>query len=195
VRIWYLLQPPYDGTLARYYKLRADLAYPLAENMSFEDGAMVSRSPLNIFSYPKKLQIEPLAVGVHAVYNIGRIRANQNVAVFGAGPVGLLCMAVAKACGANRVIGIDILQSRLDFARKYAATDVFLSPKQNEGESKMDFSKRVAADISKKLNIPDRGENSLDLIIDASGAEVCIQMALFLAKQGGESVFWVLCRI
>jgi len=164
--------PPYDGTLGRYYKLPGDLAYPLPDNMSLEDGAM----------------IEPLAVGVHAVYNVGKIRANQNVAVFGAGPVGLLSMAVAKACGANRVIGIDIVQSRLDFAKKYAATDVFLPPKPNDGESKIDFSKRVAAQISKELNIPDRGENSLDLIIDASGAEACIQMAIFLVKQGGTFV-------
>lgn len=34
--------PPYDGTLARYYKLPADLAYELPESMSFEDGALVS---------------------------------------------------------------------------------------------------------------------------------------------------------
>lgn len=126
-------------------------------------------------------------MGVHAVYSVGQIRANQNVAVFGAGPVGLLAMAVAKACGANRVIAIDILQSRLDFAKKYAATDIFLPPKANTGESKIDFSKRVATQISKELNIPDRGENSLDLIVDASGAEVCIQMALSLVKQGGKS--------
>jgi D-xylulose reductase len=33
--------PPYDGTLARYYRLPADLAYPLPENVSLEDGAMV----------------------------------------------------------------------------------------------------------------------------------------------------------
>jgi D-xylulose reductase len=35
--------PPYDGTLGRYYKLPADLAYPLPDNLTFEDGAMVSR--------------------------------------------------------------------------------------------------------------------------------------------------------
>jgi D-xylulose reductase len=94
-------------------------------------------------------------------------------------------MAVAKACGANRIISVDIVQSRLDFAHKYAATDVFLPPKPNEGESKIDFSKRVAGEMSKKLNIPDRGENSIDLVIDASGAEVCIQMGIFLVRQGG----------
>jgi hypothetical protein len=33
--------PPYDGTLARYYRIPADLAYELPETLSLEDGAMV----------------------------------------------------------------------------------------------------------------------------------------------------------
>ncbi|KAG5220224.1 D-xylulose reductase [Salix suchowensis] len=33
--------PPYDGTLARYYRLPADLAYPLPDGVSLEDGAMI----------------------------------------------------------------------------------------------------------------------------------------------------------
>ena len=33
--------PPYDGTLARYYSLPADLAYPLPNNVSLEEGALV----------------------------------------------------------------------------------------------------------------------------------------------------------
>lgn len=33
--------PPYDGTLARYYRLPADIAYRLGDNMTLEDGAMV----------------------------------------------------------------------------------------------------------------------------------------------------------
>lgn len=33
--------PPYDGTLGRYYKVPASLAYLLPENLSLEDGAMV----------------------------------------------------------------------------------------------------------------------------------------------------------
>jgi hypothetical protein len=34
--------PPYDGTLARFYRLPADLAYPIPDTMSLEDGAMVT---------------------------------------------------------------------------------------------------------------------------------------------------------
>jgi D-xylulose reductase len=36
--------PPYDGTLGRFYRVPADLAYPLPAGVSLEDGAMVSVS-------------------------------------------------------------------------------------------------------------------------------------------------------
>ena len=35
-------------------------------------------------------------------------------------------MAVAKSLGARRVIAVDINQERLDFAKSYAATDIYL---------------------------------------------------------------------
>ena len=35
--------PPYDGTLARYYAIPADLCYKLPDHLTLEDGAMVSR--------------------------------------------------------------------------------------------------------------------------------------------------------
>jgi threonine dehydrogenase-like Zn-dependent dehydrogenase len=35
-------------------------------------------------------------------------------------------MAVAKALGARRVIAVDIQKERLDFAKSYAADDIFI---------------------------------------------------------------------
>lgn len=132
--------------------------------------------------------MEPLSVGVHSVSKLGGFQTGQTIAVFGAGPVGLLCMAVARALGAARVIGIDIVQSRLDFASKFAGADVFLPSKLQDGEKRMDFSKRVVKEMSEALNIEERGSKAVDLVIDASGAEVCIQMGLFLVKYGGTYV-------
>ena len=40
--------PPHDGTLGRYYRLPADLAYPLPDNLSLEDGAMVRHVHLSV---------------------------------------------------------------------------------------------------------------------------------------------------
>lgn len=80
--------------------------------------------------------MEPLSVAMHAVSNVAQLRAEKAVAVFGCGPVGLLCMvgviiyellarfdsaymqAVAKALGASRIIAIDIVPSRVEFARQ-----------------------------------------------------------------------------
>ena len=76
--------PPYDGTLARYYTLPEDYCYKLPENMSLEEGAL----------------IEPTAVAVH-ITRQASIKPGDSVVVFGAGPVGLLCCAVAKAYGAK----------------------------------------------------------------------------------------------
>jgi D-xylulose reductase len=132
--------------------------------------------------------MEPLSVGIHSVSNLGGFRAGQSIAVFGCGPVGLLCMAVAKALGANRVIAVDIVPQRLEFAKNYAATESFLPPKPWEGESKIDYSKRSAEQMKQELDISDRGDRAIDLVIDASGAEASIQTALYIAKSSGTFV-------
>lgn len=66
--------------------------------------------------------IEPLAVGIHSVAKLGKFQTGQNIIVFGAGPVGLLCMAVAKALGAKRVIAVGELRGRREF-RRMSLTD------------------------------------------------------------------------
>ena len=108
--------------------------------------------------------------------------------VFGAGPVGLLCMAVAKALGASRVIAVDIVPSRLEFAKAYAATDVYLPPKPLEGETKLKYSERNAQAMREQLGIEERGHKAIDLVVDASGAEVSIQTGILIARQGGTFV-------
>ncbi len=50
--------------------------------------------------------MEPLAVAVHSVYNLGGFKSGQNLMVFGAGPVGLLAMAVGKALGAKKIVAV-----------------------------------------------------------------------------------------
>ena len=132
--------------------------------------------------------MEPLSVGVHSVRTIGGVKPEQIVAVFGAGPVGLLCLAVAKAMGAKRTIAIDIDQARLDFAKSYAATDIYLPPAKKEGETQVDYSRRSAKEMMEKLQLTERGPNAVDLIIEASGAAVCVQTGIFLVKPGGKTL-------
>ncbi|WVR07288.1 chlorophyll synthesis pathway protein BchC [Kwoniella sp. DSM 27419] len=160
------------GTLCRYYVLPSHLLHVLPESVDLEDGAMM----------------EPLSVGIHSVSTLGNIKSDQVVIVFGAGPVGLLCMAVAKALGARRVIAVDIQQERLDFAKSYAATDIFLPGPKNGDEALDVYTARLADEIKQTLNIPDRGFGSVDLAIEASGAPTCIQMGVNILKPAGTYV-------
>jgi threonine dehydrogenase-like Zn-dependent dehydrogenase len=51
---------------------------------------------------------------------MGEIKPGETVAVFGCGPVGLFAQKSAWMLGAGRVIAIDHLPYRLDFARQFA---------------------------------------------------------------------------
>ena len=132
--------------------------------------------------------MEPLSVAVHSVANTAGLRANQAVVVFGAGPVGLLCMAVAKALGASRVIAVDIVPSRLEFAKSFAATETYVPPPMEPGESRLAYSESNANLMKQQLGIEERGKNAIDLVVEASGAEVSIQTGIFIARTGGTFV-------
>ena len=132
--------------------------------------------------------MEPLSVGVHSVATTAQLRTGQTIAIWGAGPVGLMCMAVAKALGASRVIAVDINPARLDFAESYVATDIFLPPALGANETNVEYSRRTAEALKQTLGVEDRGPTAIDVVIEASGAEVSIQTALFVIKTGGTYV-------
>lgn len=64
--------------------------------------------------------------GVGAVFNTARIEAGSTVAVIGCGGVGLAAVNGAALAGAERIVAIDRLQSKLDLAKQLGATDTIL---------------------------------------------------------------------
>ena len=54
----------------------------------------------------------------------GGIRQGDSVIVTGVGPVGLFAIVLAAQTGAAKVIAVDVSPTRLEFARKWGATDV-----------------------------------------------------------------------
>ncbi|KAG0134900.1 chaperonin 10-like protein [Tuber indicum] len=152
--------PPYDGTLAKYYILPEDFCVKLPENVSLDEGALV----------------EPLAVGVHVVRQAD-IKPGNSVIVFGAGPVGLLCCSVAKAFGATKVIVVDIIGSRLEFAERYAATGTFNAMHSDDPNVN-------AAKMIKRFDLV----FGADVAIDASGATPSIKTCVHVLRTGGTFV-------
>ncbi|KAL2825879.1 chaperonin 10-like protein [Aspergillus pseudoustus] len=151
--------PPYDGTLAKYYVLPEDFCYRLPESISLPEGALM----------------EPLGVAVHIVRQAS-VTPGQTVVVFGAGPVGLLCCAVAKAFGAAKIIAVDIQKPRLDFAKEFAATAIF-------EPSKVPAAENAARIIEEN----DLGRGA-DVAIDASGVEPSVHTGIHVLRSGGTYV-------
>ncbi|KAI9935127.1 hypothetical protein ASPWEDRAFT_31457 [Aspergillus wentii DTO 134E9] len=149
--------PPYDGTLSTYYRVPAECCYKLPPHISPRDGALV----------------EPLSVAVHACRLAGDMQ-DKSVVVFGAGPVGLLCCAVASAFGASTVVAVDVVTSRLESASMYGATHTY----------EMGSDKKNAEELLAMAGL-DRGA---EIVLDASGAEPCLNCGIDILLPGGTFV-------
>lgn len=65
-----------------------------------------------------------VTTGVGAVIHTAAVEPGSTVAVIGCGGIGLSCINGAAIAGAARIIAIDRVESKLDLARKFGATDV-----------------------------------------------------------------------
>ncbi|KAH8434021.1 NAD(P)-dependent alcohol dehydrogenase [Aspergillus melleus] len=151
--------PPYDGTLARYYRLPAECCFKLPSHISLRDGTL----------------IEPLSVAVHSSRLAGNMQ-EKSVIVFGAGPVGLLCCSVARAFGASIVVAVDVVPARLNSAVKYGATHTHQMTSETADKN--------AADLLTAAGLLD----GADIALDATGAEPCLNCGILSLTQGGSFV-------
>ena len=78
--------------------------YPMPDSMTYEEGAL----------------LEPLSVGIWGCKRAG-LAGGDDVLVTGAGPVGLLAAASARALGAGSVTVTDLSDFRLELARGMAS--------------------------------------------------------------------------
>ncbi|MEL0629338.1 S-(hydroxymethyl)glutathione dehydrogenase/class III alcohol dehydrogenase [Psychromonas aquatilis] len=69
-----------------------------------------------------------VTTGMGAVLNTAKVEKGDNVAIFGLGGIGLSAIIGAKMAGANKVIGIDINDSKFELAKQLGATDC-INPK------------------------------------------------------------------
>lgn len=151
--------PPVDGTLATYYRVPMECCYKLPRHVSLRDATL----------------IEPLSVAVHGCLLAGTMQ-EKSVVVFGAGPVGLLCCAVARAFGASTVVAVDLVPSRLVSALEHGATHTYqMSP---------DCPEKNAVDLLSATGI----ETGCDIVLDATGAESCVNCGIHALTQGGAFV-------
>jgi L-iditol 2-dehydrogenase len=151
--------PPYDGTLSTLYCLPEECCYKLPPHVSYREGALV----------------EPLSIAVHCC-GLGGNMQGKSVSIFGAGPIGLLCCAVARAFGAATVVVVDVLESRLEVAKSFGASQTYEMQVQTPEMNAVHLLAQVES------------ENGIDIVIDATGAEPCIECGVSVLKRGGTFV-------
>ncbi|HEX6411935.1 MAG TPA: Zn-dependent alcohol dehydrogenase [Burkholderiales bacterium] len=67
-----------------------------------------------------------VTTGVGAVFNTAKVEPGSSVAVFGCGGVGLSVIQGARIAGAEKIIAIDTLHTKLEMAKRFGATDSIL---------------------------------------------------------------------
>jgi L-iditol 2-dehydrogenase len=151
----FLATPPYHGCLMNYIAYPENMAFKLPDNVTTKEGALV----------------EPLAVGLHAAAQ-GAVKLGDKVVILGAGCIGLVTLLACKAFGATDVIVVDVIEKRLECAKKLGASYVINAKNENVLEK--------IAELT--------GGKGVDKVIETAGSEFTIKQTAYMVKRGGTIV-------
>ena len=144
-----------DGAFAEYVTAPRQNLIPIPGGVSLEEAAMT----------------EPAAVALHALRR-GKCGAGQTVAVFGAGPIGLMVGMWAQIMGANQVLLFDVVEEKLALAKRLG----------------MDFSFN-SRDVKPSQIIEDLTDGQgARLCVEAAGVPQTFTQALQATQRGGYTV-------
>ncbi len=114
-----------DGT-KRFRKGGTEIGHFLGVSTFSEYSVMSERSALKIREDMPldKAAIVSCAVitGVGAVLNGAKVRPGESIAIFGTGGIGLNAVQGAVLAGADPIIAVDVMQNKLEYAKKFGAT-------------------------------------------------------------------------
>ncbi len=93
-----------NGGMTRYAKVASRLLHKIPTNISFDYAAMS----------------EPCAVAYCATIAPGFVKPGDRIVVYGPGPIGVLCVAMARLAGAEvALVGLEKDLNRLNIAKSY----------------------------------------------------------------------------
>ena len=141
----------WPGAFAEYMKTMDRCLFLKPANISFDAGALT----------------EPLSGAWKGMIQYTEMKIGDDVVVIGVGSIGLLCLMVAKAAGAGRLIAIDTSDYALDNALKLGATHIVNPTKEDSRE-------RVYEIIPK----------GPDVVLEAAGPIQAVQLMVDLRRRG-----------
>lgn len=146
-----------DGGFGEYVRVPAKNCYRF-QNVAFGDAAFC----------------EPLACVVFG-QDRARIDIGSEVLILGAGPIGQLHLQASRANGASAVVVTDVVEGKLELARKHGAHETV-------------FADNALQDKLKKL-----APYGFDVVIDCTGIARVMQDSIKYVKNGGKYLVFGVC--
>ena len=140
-----------DGGYAEYIDVPAYGLVALPDDLPFEHACLAEPLGVALGTWEK---VEP--------------KFGKTCLIYGAGSIGLCCLAVAKAMGMSKIVVAERSGGRLPVAENLGAYKTIATSKE---------------DIFEKMK--EYHPNGTDYIIEATGKEDCIQNSLKLCAKGG----------
>lgn len=141
-----------DGCLSEFIVMPEECCFPTGGAITVEQGVLC----------------EPLAIAVYAVKH-SRLPDGADVAILGAGPIGLSCMVSAKAEGVRSCYVTEKIDERVEVARQAGATWVGNPLKED-----------VIATILRHQPF------GMDVVYECAGQQETIDQAIEILKPGGK---------
>ncbi|MBF0196590.1 MAG: galactitol-1-phosphate 5-dehydrogenase [Planctomycetes bacterium] len=141
-----------QGAFAEYVCVPAINIVPLPDNLDYAKAALV----------------EPITVCLHPILPLGNLLGKSAV-VTGAGTIGVLAAQVFKAMGAKTVIVSDVIDEKLDLAKKHGA----------------DITVNVIKDNLEDIVKENCSGGGADVVFESSGSNPAKMSAIKVCKGGG----------
>ena len=145
---------------------------------TFNEMAVVSENRLTPIPTDFDMKLAPLfgcavttAMGV--INNDAQVKIGQSVVVYGVGGVGLNIVQAAQMVSAYPIVGIDVLDTKLEMAKRFGATHALNATKESD----------LNAAIRSIL-----GMAGADVVIDTTGKTQVIEQAYDLTHPDGKTI-------
>ncbi len=146
-----------DGGMAPYILAEEKDLIALPDELSYKDGAQVACGFGTVYE---------------AIEKIG-VCGNDAVLVTGLGPVGLAALMLSKAMGAEKTIGVEMNDYRIDLAKKLGLADYVFKPGEDTPEQILSVT----------------GGHGVERAIDASASDPGRQLAIRATRPWGKIAF------
>lgn len=140
------------GSLAEYLVMPSECCYPLPDSVTMVQGTLV----------------EPFAIGLYARRLAGSVEGRK-VGVLGCGPIGLCVLLAARSAGAGAIYATDLLDERLDVARRCGADATGVPTRQD-----------IVAEFLRAEPL------GLDYVFECAGEQETLDQAVALLGPGGK---------